>query len=58
MTATTSEAKPLRMLQAGVGSFSQRVLIPGFLACPDARLLAVFVLDTTETVLTTPDTKK
>lgn len=42
MTAITSETTPLRIMQAGVGSFSQRVLIPGFLACPDARLLAVF----------------
>jgi predicted dehydrogenase len=32
----------LRVAVAGVGSFSQRVIIPGLLACPDAELVAVF----------------
>jgi predicted dehydrogenase len=33
---------PLKIAVAGVGSFTQRVLIPGFLASPDADLVAVF----------------
>lgn len=33
---------PLRIAVAGVGSFTQRVLIPGLMACPDADLAAVF----------------
>ena len=33
---------PLKIAVAGVGSFTQRVLIPGLLACPDADLVAVF----------------
>ena len=33
---------PLRIAVAGVGSFTQRVLIPGLIACPDADLVAVF----------------
>ncbi len=32
----------LRIAVAGVGSFTQRVLIPGLIACPDAVLVAVF----------------
>jgi predicted dehydrogenase len=32
----------LRVAVAGVGSFSQRVIIPGLLACPAAELVAVF----------------
>ena len=33
---------PLRVAVAGVGSFTQRVLIPGLIATPDADLVAVF----------------
>lgn len=32
----------LKIAVAGVGSFTQRVLIPGLIACPDADLIAVF----------------
>lgn len=35
-------SEPLRVAVAGVGSFSQRVLIPGLLACPEAEVVAVF----------------
>lgn len=34
--------RPLRVAVAGVGSFAQRVLIPGLIACPEAELVAVF----------------
>jgi predicted dehydrogenase len=34
--------EPLRVVVAGVGSFAQRVLIPGLIACPEAELVAVF----------------
>ena len=34
--------KPLKIAVAGVGSFTQRVLIPGLVACPDADVVAVF----------------
>ena len=33
---------PLKMAVAGVGSFTQRVLIPGLIACPEAEVVAVF----------------
>ena len=33
---------PLRIAVAGVGSFTQRVLLPGLLACPNADVVAVF----------------
>jgi predicted dehydrogenase len=39
---TRSGGGRLRVAVAGVGSFSQRVLIPGLLACPDAELVAIF----------------
>ena len=32
----------LRVAVAGVGSFTQRVLLPGLLACPDADVVALF----------------
>ncbi|HEX2515449.1 MAG TPA: Gfo/Idh/MocA family oxidoreductase, partial [Chloroflexota bacterium] len=32
----------LRVAVAGVGSFSQRVLIPGLLECPAAELVALY----------------
>ncbi|HEU5315629.1 MAG TPA: Gfo/Idh/MocA family oxidoreductase [Chloroflexota bacterium] len=34
--------KPLKIAVAGVGSFTQRVLIPGLVTCPDADVVAVF----------------
>lgn len=40
--AQRGEGAPLRVAVAGVGSFSQRVLIPGLLACPDADVVAVY----------------
>jgi predicted dehydrogenase len=33
---------PLKVAVAGVGSFTQRVLIPGLIACPDSEVVAVF----------------
>ncbi len=33
---------PLKVAVAGVGSFTQRVLIPGLIACPETELVAVF----------------
>ena len=36
------QMEPLRVAVAGVGSFAQRVLIPGLVACPAADLVAVF----------------
>ena len=36
------DGEPLRVAVAGVGSFAQRVLIPGLLACPDAAVVGVF----------------
>src|SRR5581483_6703433 len=39
---TSSQGSPLRVVVAGVGSFAQRVLIPGLIACPDAELVAIF----------------
>ena len=38
----TEHKSPLRVAFAGVGSFSQRVLIPGMAACPDAELVGLF----------------
>ncbi|HET7768681.1 MAG TPA: Gfo/Idh/MocA family oxidoreductase [Chloroflexota bacterium] len=32
----------LKVAVAGVGSFTQRVLLPGLLACPDAEVVALF----------------
>jgi predicted dehydrogenase len=37
-----AKREPLRTVVAGVGSFTQRVLIPGLVACPEAELVAVF----------------
>lgn len=37
-----SSSAPLRVAFAGVGSFSQRVLIPGMAACPDVELVALY----------------
>ena len=39
---TAQHQERLRIAIAGVGSFSQRVLVPGFLACPDAEVVALF----------------
>ena len=39
---TAAGGERLRVAVAGVGSFSQRVIIPGLLACPDAELVAIF----------------
>ncbi len=39
---SSSSRSPLRVVVAGVGSFAQRVLIPGLMACPDADLVAIF----------------
>jgi len=33
---------PLKVAVAGVGSFTQRVLVPGLIACPEAEVVAVF----------------
>ena len=33
---------PLRIAVAGVGSFTQRVILPGLIACEDAELVALF----------------
>src|SRR5437764_15042734 len=38
----TKPNAPLRVAMAGVGSFSQRVLIPGLVACPEAEVVALF----------------
>lgn len=37
-----ADRQPLKIVVAGVGSFSQRVLIPGLAACPEADLVALF----------------
>jgi predicted dehydrogenase len=42
MTGTAQTNERLRIAVAGVGSFSQRVIIPGLLACPEADLVAVY----------------
>jgi predicted dehydrogenase len=42
MTTDDPRRTPLRIAVAGVGSFSQRVLIPGLLACPEADLVAIY----------------
>ena len=34
--------RPLRIAVAGVGSFTQRVILPGLAACADAELVALF----------------
>lgn len=36
------DGAPLRIVVAGVGSFTQRVLIPGLVACADADLVALY----------------
>jgi predicted dehydrogenase len=38
----SADSRPLRIAVAGVGSFSQRVLIPGLVACPHAEVVALF----------------
>ncbi|MGH2352576.1 MAG: Gfo/Idh/MocA family protein [Chloroflexota bacterium] len=42
MTTERPNREPLRVAVAGVGSFSQRVLIPGLVDCPDAEVVAVY----------------
>jgi predicted dehydrogenase len=42
MADRTSGRPPLRVAVAGVGSFSQRVLIPGLVQCPEAEVVALF----------------